>query len=465
VKRELGKRSAPGKGAAGAELAAYRARQGWELLERGDVKGAERLLREAQRLDPESRPARWVWGLLQEQQGSYAEAIEAWEDLLRDRAEEAASIFRGLERVHFLDGSFSRMEQTYERFLRQFPDHADACFGLARFLRRKGQLDEAVEVCRRGLEAHPESAELQALALALLLQSGRIAEAEGRIDAWISRLGGERESPAGKRPGAVDVRTIDRGARAMKRIAMAIVPAAIAVLTAGALVASEHAPESSEVRSLADAIEHARGARDAEEALERWEDVLALEPPPREAAEALWMRGQASRALGLSPEAGAAFDRITREHKRDFDRGRAFLAKGLTELEGGEPRAALESLREAARSARDANDRAQAELASASANYRLGNVQEALRRFDRFQADHPRDERSRWAAWRAVICLRLLGRERDAVERTERLERDAPGSLGALLARQEVRMGGSIVRGAAPQAAARAEGAAGDGAP
>jgi lipopolysaccharide biosynthesis regulator YciM len=202
VKREIAKRAGAGRGASSSELAAYRARQGWALLERGDAKGAERLLREAQRLDPESRPARWVWGLLQEQQGSYAEAIEAWEELLSERPEESASIFRGLERVHFLDGSFSRMEQTYEKFLRQFADHADACFGLARFLRRKGQLDEAVEVCRRGLEAHPESAELQALTLALLLQSGRAAEAESRIDEWISRLGGERETPAGAKPAA-----------------------------------------------------------------------------------------------------------------------------------------------------------------------------------------------------------------------------------------------------------------------
>jgi lipopolysaccharide biosynthesis regulator YciM len=213
VKRELAKRKGAARGIAGAELAAYRARQGWEMLERGDTKGAERLLREAQRLDPESRPARWVWGLLQEHQGSYAEAIEAWEGLLPDRSEEAASIFRGLERVHFLDGSFSRMEQTYERFLRQFPDHADASFGLARFLRRKGQLDEAIDVCRRGVEAHPESPELQALALALLLQSGRLVEAEGRIDAWISRLGGERESPAGRRPSASSTRPVAEGVR------------------------------------------------------------------------------------------------------------------------------------------------------------------------------------------------------------------------------------------------------------
>ncbi len=213
VKREIAKRAASGRGAAGAELSAYRARQGWELLERGDAKGAERLLREAQRLDPENRPARWVWGLLQEHQGSYSEAIEAWEGLLRDRSDEAASIFRGLERVHFLDGSFSRMEQTYEKFLRQFPDHADACFGLARFLRRKGQLDDAIDVCRRGTEANPESPELRALALALLLQAGRVAEAEGRIDAWISKLGGERDSPAGKRPIAASSRPVAGGVR------------------------------------------------------------------------------------------------------------------------------------------------------------------------------------------------------------------------------------------------------------
>jgi lipopolysaccharide biosynthesis regulator YciM len=199
VKREIVKRKATARAASGAELATYRARQGLHLLEQGDTKGAEKLLKDAQRYDPENRETNTGWGLLQEQLGNYPEAIEAWESLLLSHPEEAAPVFRNLERVHFLDGSFSRMEQTYKRFLQTFPDHAGACFGLARFLRRKGQLDESLEICRRGLEARPDSLELQALSVALLLQSGRGAEAESQVDSWITRLVGDGPSRTPRR--------------------------------------------------------------------------------------------------------------------------------------------------------------------------------------------------------------------------------------------------------------------------
>jgi tetratricopeptide (TPR) repeat protein len=255
---------------------------------------------------------------------------------------------------------------------------------------------------------------------------------------------------------------------AARKFAVGAMGAIVALASAGAIVAQERAAKESAGGSLADARERARGAKDADEALDLWEDVLALEPPGNVAAEALWMRGQAARALGLYPEAAQVFGRLAENHARHFDKGKASLAKGLAELEAGEPRAALESLRDAIRSVRDANDRAQAELALASANYRLGNVREALRRFDRFQTEHSRDDRARWAAWRSVICLRLSGREREAVERTEHLENEAPGSLAAVLARQEVRMGslsGPAATKASPPSAEDGEESEGAGDP
>jgi tetratricopeptide (TPR) repeat protein len=240
-----------------------------------------------------------------------------------------------------------------------------------------------------------------------------------------------------------------RNAHAARTLVAIAACAIVAAVGATSIGAQERNTGKSVGQSLADARARAEDAKDADEALDLWEEVLALEPPGNIAAEALWMRGQAARSLGLFPEAASLFDRLAQNHRRHFDKGKALLAKGLAELEAGEPRAALESLRDAVRSARDANDRAQAELAFASANYRLGNVGEALRRFDRFQSDHPRDDRALWAAWRSVICLRLSGREREAVERTEHLENEAPGTLAAMLARQEVRMGGNVPRDSA----------------
>jgi tetratricopeptide (TPR) repeat protein len=211
-------------------------------------------------------------------------------------------------------------------------------------------------------------------------------------------------------------------------------------------------------RSARVALLLARCASDPDEALERWDEVLALTPTGEVAAEAHWNRAQAASAMGLHSQAIEEYAILARDHKSHFDRGRALLGKGLAELQSGEPSDALETLGLASRLTKRQEDTIAAELALASATYQLGNVREALRRYERFENDHSRDERARWAAWRAVLCLRLLGRESDAAEKTERMEREYPGSIEAILAREEIRMG----RVAPEEKKPRAEGKTGD---
>jgi tetratricopeptide (TPR) repeat protein len=210
-------------------------------------------------------------------------------------------------------------------------------------------------------------------------------------------------------------------------------------------------------RSARVALLLARCASDPDESLERWEEVLALTPTGEVAAEAHWNRAQAASAMGLHSQAIEEYVILARDHKSHFDRGRALLGKGIAELQSGEPSDALETLGLASRLAKRQEDTIAADLALASATYQLGNVREALRRYERFENDYSKDERARWAAWRAVLCLRLLGRESDAAEKTERMERAYPGSIEAILAREEIRMG----RVAPEEKKARAEGKTG----
>jgi len=170
------------------ELAEYRARQGESMLEAGGLKDAERVLKEARKLDAQSPAARRAWGRLRERLGDYAGAVEAWDG--------DETMFADLERVRFLDGSFSEMEDTYSRFLEKTPGDEAASFGLARFLRRKGQADAALEACRSALSLHPDSVDLRVLQLVLLLQAGRNGEAEAALNDWMSeRMGDGRHHP------------------------------------------------------------------------------------------------------------------------------------------------------------------------------------------------------------------------------------------------------------------------------
>lgn len=216
---------------------------------------------------------------------------------------------------------------------------------------------------------------------------------------------------------------------------------------------SKEGEESS--RSVRFALLLARTAPGADEALTLWDNVLDLEPEKSVAAEAHWGRGVAAQSLEQWSTSVEEFDRVAREYRREIDRGKAYLAKGLVELDADETRDALESLALAAGHAKSPEDRTAAELALASANYRLGNLRVALRAFEKFERDHPKDERARWAAWRAILCLRLLGRESDAAERTVQLEEDEPGSLEAILAREEIRMGGKAATAAEMRPAAK----------
>jgi lipopolysaccharide biosynthesis regulator YciM len=186
------------------ELADFRAAHARDLLEKGELKEAERVLREARRIDARSQTERLLWGDLKEREGDYGAAIEAWNSLLKNRPDDAETVFHSLERVHFLNGTFSDMEGTYNEYLEAVPAHEDAAFGLARFLRRKGQVEDAFDVCHRALDVRPSSLKLRVLCLALLLQSGRNAEAQSELNDWISKALGEEEGDDSKGPTTPD---------------------------------------------------------------------------------------------------------------------------------------------------------------------------------------------------------------------------------------------------------------------
>jgi tetratricopeptide (TPR) repeat protein len=183
----------------------------------------------------------------------------------------------------------------------------------------------------------------------------------------------------------------------------------------------------------------ARTAEKPAEALGRWEEVIALEPDGELAAEAHFAKGLHAYSAGYYVAAGREFELLVERFPREFDRGRALLWKGNAELGANDPAAAAETLESARGAARDPEDVRSAELGLAHAAFQQGNAKEALRRYERFERDHPEDGRASSAARRAVECLRLLGRTGEATLMATRIEREYPDSFEATLARAEVR--------------------------
>ncbi len=195
----------------------------------------------------------------------------------------------------------------------------------------------------------------------------------------------------------------------------------------------------------------ARTAADPAEAVSLWDRVLELTPPEPLAAEAHWEKGLAAYSAGLYVAAAEEFAVLAGLRGAKFPKGRALLWKGLAELGADQPEAALETLREAERSASGA-DEPTAQFALAGAYYRMGQMGEALRRYQKFERDHRDDDRAAAAARRTVECLRLLGKEQEAAARAAHIEEEYPSSFEATLAREAVR-----ARAAKPEPAAAGE--------
>jgi len=193
------------------------------------------------------------------------------------------------------------------------------------------------------------------------------------------------------------------------------------------------------IRSARAAALLARTASDPAEASGLWDEVLALEGRGALAAEARFAKGMVAYSSGLYVAATREFTRLRTELRDWFDPGRASLWLGYAHLGADQPEEALEAFQEAERGANDPNDVASAELGIAHAQFRMGRVREALRRYDRFEADHSRDGRASAAAQRAVECLRALGQESDAKVRAARIATKYPNSTEATLARAEIR--------------------------
>jgi tetratricopeptide (TPR) repeat protein len=183
----------------------------------------------------------------------------------------------------------------------------------------------------------------------------------------------------------------------------------------------------------------ARTAEDAAEASTRWDEVIALGADRELAAEAHWNKGMHAYSAGLYVAASREFEIVGRDYGVWIDPGEAFLWKSYADLGAEAPEAALQSLREAENAVRDRDVRPSIEFAMANVHYRMGNVAEALRGYQKFERANRLDGRASAAARRSVECLRLLGRESEAVAAAARIGQQYPDSFEATLARAEIR--------------------------
>jgi lipopolysaccharide biosynthesis regulator YciM len=172
-------------------LAEYRAYLGSRAVGAGDRKAARQHFKDALHLDPEFHVAKVFLGDVLGADGKEKEAIELWKDFSRRCPNEAALVFRRLEKTLFQLGRFGDLNAIYEEILAEDETHPGALAGLARMYLRRGMHDEADRCLQLLLERHPGDRQGRRLLMGSMLSSGKIEDAQRIMEEWV-----ERDEPA-----------------------------------------------------------------------------------------------------------------------------------------------------------------------------------------------------------------------------------------------------------------------------
>jgi choline-sulfatase len=163
------------------KLAAARNALGVVALRRGDAVGAERDIRAAIAEKPDVRLAHYNLALLAEQQGDLQRAIAEYTKEIELHANSYKAAFN-LGRVYERVGDRRRQVDSFKKAIEINPSFAEGHLFLAKaYLDQEQQLDEAVQLARKGVELAPTSeyAPLGHYVIAdVLSRQGRRAEAD-----------------------------------------------------------------------------------------------------------------------------------------------------------------------------------------------------------------------------------------------------------------------------------------------
>ena len=121
-----------------------------------DLERAEMDLEAARSLAPENPRAHYLWGLLMEERGRRADAIQALELALLYRPDYADARFQ-LAGDYFSEGNWAQAETHYRTLCKLNSDSTQARLQLAATLEKEGKLHQAEDELRHLLAEQPRS--------------------------------------------------------------------------------------------------------------------------------------------------------------------------------------------------------------------------------------------------------------------------------------------------------------------
>lgn len=156
------------------ELSLYKAYVGKRYLDGGRLKEAESSLKDAIKIDSECVPGYLYLGDLYYQEGKIDDAISSWRRIVTTYPEVAYVTFRRLEKAFYEKGRFEKIIDLYNDVLERNPGDVRTLMTLAYIQRRKGNLDDAISMCKTALDFEPESRSVKQALARLYYEKGEI---------------------------------------------------------------------------------------------------------------------------------------------------------------------------------------------------------------------------------------------------------------------------------------------------
>ncbi|HEX7344205.1 MAG TPA: tetratricopeptide repeat protein, partial [bacterium] len=104
------------------------------------------------------------------------DALRELKALLEANPDQAYLGYEMLENLYFALGRFGELEILYHQIVEKRPEELHAAQALARFLRKKGEIQGALDVCRTIVERHPDDIWARRFMIRTLLEIGRMNE-------------------------------------------------------------------------------------------------------------------------------------------------------------------------------------------------------------------------------------------------------------------------------------------------
>lgn len=157
-------------------------------IEAGKGRAGRVMLKEALKDHPRCFPAMLLIGDSYRLENRIDEAIQSWERVPFEVPEEGWQVFERIEKVFFESGRFGDVEALYRRVIQKSPENPDAWVALAQFYERKGELEQAVALCREGLEKTGRSIDVARMMVRLLGRRGDSRELIAFTTQLVERL-------------------------------------------------------------------------------------------------------------------------------------------------------------------------------------------------------------------------------------------------------------------------------------